>query len=87
MKPECSATQSSTMTLPYKRAIADMLSGKIIFSTVDLSYNELLRRHGVLFDKTGSKLGPKNKKVKVFQLCIFFLYYVWFLADPNRLSL
>ena len=35
MKPECSITQSNAMTHPYKWAIADVLSGKNIFTTVD----------------------------------------------------
>ena len=43
MKPKCSVTQSSAMSFahPCKWAIADVLSGKNIFSTVDPSYNEL----------------------------------------------
>ena len=41
MKPECSIAQDSAMTHPYKWAIADVLSGKNIFSTVDPSDNEL----------------------------------------------
>ena len=50
MKPKCSVTQSSVMTHPYKWEIADMLSEKNIFSSVDPSYNELCRGHGILFD-------------------------------------
>ena len=41
VKPECSVTQSYAMTHPHKWAIANVLSGKKIFSTVDPSYNEL----------------------------------------------
>ena len=43
MKPKCSVTQSSAMSFahPYKEAIADVLSGKNIFSTVDPSHNGL----------------------------------------------
>ena len=44
MKPECSVTQSSAMSFdhPYKWSIADVLSGKNIFSTADHpSYNKL----------------------------------------------
>ena len=41
MKPECSVAQSSAMTPPYKWAIADVLSGKYIFSTVYPSDNDL----------------------------------------------
>ena len=41
MKPECSVTQCCAMMHPYKWAIADVLSGKNIFSTVDPSYNKL----------------------------------------------
>ena len=36
-----SVNQNSVITHPYKREIADMLSGKNIFSTMDPSYNEL----------------------------------------------
>ena len=37
MKPEFSVTQSSAVMHSHKRAIADVLSGKDIFSTVDPS--------------------------------------------------
>ena len=40
MKPKCSATQSSAMAHPYKWAIADVVSGKNIFITVDPSDKE-----------------------------------------------
>ena len=38
---ECSVTQSSAMAHPYKWAIADVLSGKNTFSTMNPNYNEL----------------------------------------------
>ena len=41
MKPEWSVTQSSNMVHPYKWAIADVLSGKNIFRTMNLNHNEL----------------------------------------------
>ena len=43
MKPECSVTQSSAMSFAhlYKWPIADVLSGKNIFSTADPSSNKL----------------------------------------------
>ena len=41
MNPESFITQSSAITHPYKWAIADVLSGKNIFSTFDSNYNEL----------------------------------------------
>ena len=37
MKPEYSVIQISSMTHPYRWAIADVFSGKNIFNTVDPS--------------------------------------------------
>ena len=50
IKPEYAVIQNSAMTHPYKWAIADVLFGKNIFSTVGSSYNELWRGNGILFD-------------------------------------
>ena len=56
-----------------KWAIADVLSGKNIFSTVNHSYNKLWKCHGILFDT-----------IKMF---MFFLYRVCSLAGVSWLSL
>ena len=39
IKPECSVTQSLVMMHQYKYAIAEVLSGKNIFGTVNPSYD------------------------------------------------
>ena len=41
MRRPCSVTQNSEMKDPCKWSATDMLSGKIIFSTVDPNYNKL----------------------------------------------
>ena len=50
IKPEYAVIQNSAMTHRYKWAIADVLFGKNISSTVGSSYNELWRGNGILFD-------------------------------------
>ena len=87
-KPECYVTLSSAMTHPYKCAIADVLSGRNIFSIVDPSYNKLFRSHGILYDIIRvRKWVEKIRKLRFSQFCMFSLYYVCFPADPNQLSL
>ena len=88
VKPECSVAQRSAMTHPFKWVIADVLSWKNIFSTEDtISYNELWRRHGILFHIiTVRKWVEKIRKLMFSRFCTFFLYCVCFPADPSRLS-
>ena len=87
MNPESFVTQSSAITHPYEWAIADVLSGKNIFSTFDSNYNELWRDHETLFDNDSSKAGRKNREVKVFSMLYIFLILCVLSAGPNRLSL
>ena len=88
IEPQCSAAQSSSMTHPYKWAIADVLYGKNIVDRVDSSCNQLWKSHGTLFDIIAvRKLFKKIRKLRFSHFCAFFLYCVCFPADPNRLSL
>ena len=52
---------------------------KNILSTVDPSYNELWRGHGILFDIIAVRKWVKNiRKLRFSQFSIFFLYCVCF---------
>ena len=70
MKPEY-----SVVTHSYKWAIADVLSGKIFFSTKNPSYNEPWRGHGISFD------------IITIRNCLKQIKQLRFSVDPNRLSL
>ena len=54
---------------------------KKIFSAVHPSYNKHWRDHRILFNI------KRAQKLRFSQFCIFFLYCVCFLTDPNRLLL
>ena len=73
MKPEYSVIQNSAMMHRYKWEIADVLSEKKIFSTVDLVITNhdrakrfFLTDKGHFFCDKGSKVGRKISRLKFF---------------------
>ena len=86
MKPEYSVMQNSAIPHPYKWTIADVWSGKVFISTVNLLCFELWMDQVILFEITRGfaktnliKIRPKEfKKFSFSVLNTFFRNYMCF---------